>query len=358
MKNNNYLKIIFIFSILIISSVSVKSVSIVCGDTKMQGDIEVHRKLPTPRALIPRSVEGRIAKVKRNFKQQKNSNSNSNFECNRNLLCGSFDTNTTKENVSAWMGFEFKSRAEKYFIATYGQVATQIGKGIYSTPKWDKRHFWMHIGKDIVPFPIQPRFVGIDEESGNEWYTVDYVGYRMADAGIDYSIYWENMSESALILLINPKTKKVEEYYLEYYDENDEYIGDYDIKIGDEIESYFVGFRKGQEDREYFFFLEDITPITAPLTFSYEELYPGKDFNSTYGKDLNLAEVEFKYIFESYGKIRSSFTEPQPILSKSNTPNNLKENTTKSVPLSGFWMLFFLITIVGIIKYQQDKKGI
>ena len=306
-------------------------------------------KLPSTRSLIPHSLKGRIATKVESFQKQKNTI----FECNTNSLCASFDTNTIPKNVSAWIGFELTSANGKYFVATYSQKTSYLGKGTYSTPKWNKKHFWIHIGKNIVPFPIQPRFVGIDEESGNEWYTVDYVGYRMANVGIDYSNYWENMSQSALILLVDPKTKKVKEYYLEYYDENDEYIGNYDVKIGDELESYFLGFRKDQKDIEYFFSLEDITTITDPLTFSYEELYPSKDFNSTYGKDLNLAEVEFKYIFESYGKTRSSFTEPQPILSKSNTPNNPKENTTKSVPLSGFWMLFFLTISIAMVKLKK-----
>ena len=210
----------------------------------------------------------------------------------------------------------------------------------------------MHIDKDIVPFPIQPRFVGIDAESGYEWYTVDYVGYRMSNSGIDYSNYWENMSQSALILLINPKTKEIKEYYLEYYDENDEYVGDYDVKIGDEIESYFLGFRVGQEDIEYFFSLEDITPVTSPLTFSYKEAYPGKDFNCTFCGELNLLDVEFKYIFESYTETRSNFTQAKPI---TKTVNNSNTSSSNAVPLSGFWIFLLLTLLIRIRQPIEDR---
>jgi len=314
-------------------------------------------KLPIPREAIPPSLKGRIAKATKNSKKQKSKN----LDCNTSIsLCASFDSNVT-ENVSAWLGFEFESNKGKYFVATYSQKANHLGNGLYATPKWDKHHFWMYLGENIVPFPIQPRFVGSDTESDNEWYVVDYLGYRMNNIGIDYSNYWENMSQSALILLINPQTKKVEEYYIEYYDENDEYVGVYSIEIGDEIESYFLGFRKGQEDREYFFSLEDITKVTSGLTFSYKEQYPQKDFNTTYGQDLNLAEAEFKYIFESYGKTRSTFTEPQPIEKKEvNTTESASDNVTpsssKSVPLSGFWILFMLTLIIAIFNLQNEKN--
>jgi hypothetical protein len=307
----------------------------------------IKNKLPVSKALIPYSLEGRIAKTKK-ILQKKQGNQ---LDCNTTQLCASFDVNTTPNTVSSWMGFEYKKDTEQYFIATYGQKSTYLGNNIYSTEKWNKKHFWMHIGKDVVPFPIQPRFVGIDEESNNEWYAVDYIGYRMA--GSDYSNYWENMSESVLILLINPQTKKVLEYYIEYYDENDEYVGDYDIEIGDEIESYFLAFKKGQEEATYLFSLEDITHVTDSITFSYEEQYPKRDFNCTRCEDLNLADVEFKYIFESYGKTRSTFTEPQSIEKTTNV------TTTKSVSLFNVWILFFLLPLISIfqtLQYKKDEK--
>jgi hypothetical protein len=234
MKTNQNIKIILISYIftLFVSLLNASGAS--CDDTKIQAEnyndsLILGNKLPAPRALIPHSLQERIVQKKANLPQQKSSN----LECNVTVLCTSFDSNITPENVSSWMGFEVKDSTGKYFIATYGQEATALGNNVYSTPKWNKKHFWMHLGKDIVPFPIQPRFVGIDKESGNEWHTVDYVGYRLKNANIDYANYWENMSQSALILLINPQTKKVLEYYLEYYDENDEYVGDYDIEVVD-----------------------------------------------------------------------------------------------------------------------------
>ena len=316
-------------------------------------------KLPTPRELIPISLQGRIEQTKQNLKMKKSNK----VECSPDSLCASFDINTTPKDVSAWMGFEFQNNTGKYFIATYGQKAVALGDGTYSTSKWNKKHFWIHLGKNITPFPIQPRFVGIDNVTGKEWYTVDYVGYQMSNEGIDYSTYWENMSQSALILLIDPKTKKVEEYYIEYYDENDEYVGVYSIEIGDKLQSYFLGFRKGQEDREYFFSLEDITTITSKPTFSYEELYPGKDFNTTYGKELKFPELKFKYIFEYYGKTRSNFTNPKPIFREVNTSVNTNTQTnttkstiaktTKSAPLSSFWTLFLLALLITFVKINK-----
>jgi hypothetical protein len=351
MLKNNYFKILLIFSVLPIFSYGIEAR---CASNDYGKFGKLITKLPTTRELIPFSLKNRI--LQKIDKLQKQTGIN--IDCNEsNKLCASFDNNTTPTNVSAWIGFEFQGSEGKYFIATYSQKANELGNNRYSTLEWNKKHFWIHIGKNIPPFPIQPRFVGVDKESGNEWYSVDSIGYRMKDSGIDYSNYWENMSESVLILLIDPKTKEVKEYYLEYYDENDKYIGNYNIEIGDELESYFLGFRKGQEDREYLFSLENITTITDKITFSYEELYPGKDFNSTYGKELNLANVEFKYIFESYGKTRSSFTTPQPITKKSeSTTNNSNSTTSKSVPLSGMWILSLLILFIALLKLPKNTK--
>jgi len=349
MKDSNHLKTQLIVFILFLSAISAEGGIPLDA---MNGHFDktsvdayspmIKNKLPASKAFIPYSLQGRIA----NTKEILNKNQSNNIECNSTDLCSTFDVSTIPNTVSAWMGFEYQYKTEKYFIATYGQKTTYLGNNIYSTKKWDKKHFWMHIGKDIVPFPIQPRFVGIDEESGHEWYAVDYIGYRMA--GSDYTNYWENMSESVLILLINPQSKKVEEYYLEYYDENDEYVGNYEIEIGDEIESYFLAFQKGQDDATYLFSLEDITPVTSPITFSYEEQYPGKDFNCTRCDELHLADVEFKYIFESYGEIRSTFTEPQPI--------HKETNSSKSVSLLGTWIFLFIILTVALITLKKEEK--
>jgi len=363
MKNINFIKILIVLSVLL---VSLNAAATVVTDTfeqeRLQGDIdfEIKKRLPSPRALIPNSLKGQIRKDITTNRQEKITS----IECGVNLLCASFDVNTTPSDVSAWMGFEFTDDTGKYFIATYGQKTKYIGNRTYSTPKWDKKHFWIHIGEKTVPFPIQPRFVGKDIDSINEWYTVDYVGYRRK--GIDYSKYWENMSQSALIFLIDPKTKKILKYHLEYYDENDMYVGDFDIEIGDKLESYFLGFKKGQEDTQYFFALEGITTVTKQVTFTYEELYPNKDFNSTYGKDLNFTKKEFKYIFEAYGKTRSNFTDPKPIQAKKitndkNITSSTKTNTTpnksasKSAPLSIFWSFLFIIMLINIRSNKNEK---
>ena len=341
MKSYNYLKIMFIIFILtILAKAGAENVEYGKIDLNMP---TLSNRLPAPREAIPYSLKGRISHTTSKI----TTNKSSNIECNENSLCTSFDTNTTLKDVSSWMGFDFKDDTGEYFIATYGQKAKHLGNNIYSTEKWDKRHFWINIGKDIVPFPIQPRFVGIDDESGNEWFTVDYVGYQKV--GIDYSNYAENMSISSLILLINPTTKKIEEYHLEYYDENDQYVDDYIINVGDKIESYFLGFKKSEDSVDYLFFIEDITTVTSPITFSYKEQYPGTDFNCTHCEELDLSRVEFKYIFEAFDKNRSNFTEPKSIVTTNTT-------TSKSVPFSGMWILFILTILISVLIFQKDKS--
>ena len=350
MKNNNCLKRIFIFWLLTLSIVSIQAGPLFDTGPKLSinnSSLVLKYQLPTPREFIPRSIKGRIASTEKKFSKEKGSN----IECNKNALCSSFEGNKSIKNVSSWIGFEYKYRTEKYFIATYGQQANHIGNSIYSTKEWKKQHFWINLGKKSVPFPLQLRYVGIDAESGHEWYTVDYIGYRIANAGIDYSNYADNMSTSLLVLLINPKNKEVDEYHLEYYDENSEYIGDYQIKIEDKIESYFIGLKKDKE-ATYLFSLEGMTTVTNPITFSYKEQYPGKDFSCTNCGELDLSQTEFKYIFEAYGEKNSNFTEPKPIVTKASLSSNA-DSTTKAVPLSGFW-IFFLLTMG--YSYHKIKK--
>jgi len=361
MKSKNYLKSINIVLIIAIFIVSVEastgvSTPVVTSKTESNNfinSLQLTHQLPIPRPLIPRSIKGLISTTN-NFQKQ----TKSNIDCNTTvMLCGFFEGNTTLENVSSWMGFEFKDSTGKYFIATYGQKAKDLGNRFYSTKKWDKGHLWLNIGKNSVPLALQTRFAGIDKESGNEWHTVDYLGYRGADLGIDYSNYLEHMSTSTLVLLINPKTKEVIKHHLEYYDENGEYVDTYQIEVGDEIESYFLGFSRKEKDVVYLFSVEDITPVTSPITFTYKEQYPGKDFNCTNCGDLNLAEVEFKYMFEAYGETRSSFTEPQALVKKANSANNSNssKNTNKSVPLSSLWMLLFLMSAITMIRLKKMK---
>lgn len=361
MKNSNNLRIVSIIFIMAISFMSLKAIAFTDCNTKQSasGSAEntflLNDKLPSPRALIPLSLKGSLVRKEKSFKKE----TKTNLECNTTALCASFDVNTTAEKVSAWMGFNVKDGAEKYFIVTYGQEATYLGNNTYSTPKWDKGHFWIHIGKDVVPFPIQPRFVGVDEESSNEWYVVDYIGYKRPN--IDYSNYEDNLSISSLLLLVNPKTKKVEKYHVEYYDENDEYSGDYDIEIGDELQATFLGFKKGEDDVDYLFSIEALTAVTSPITFEYKEQYPGKDFSCTFCAGFDFGNVELLYVFEEFGEQRSTFTEPKPIETKentadsdSNTSTDLSSSSSKSVPISGFWMFFILLMGTAMLALRND----
>jgi len=356
MNKKNHLKLISIFWIIAVSIVSVKAIHLLIPKemrSKLSnGNFILTHQLPSPRTFIPYSIQKHVILTEKNLTKQIQSN----FECNTTLtLCTSFEGNETLENVSSWIGFDFQNSTRKYFIATYGQKAKDLGNRFYSTKKWNKKHLWINIGRNSVPLALQTRFVGIDKESSNEWYTVDYIGYRMANANIDYSNYSDNISTSALVLLINPKSKEVIKYHIEYYDENDKYIDNYQIEVGDEIESYFLGFNRKEEDVIYLFSIEEITTVTSPITFSYKEQYPGKDFNCTNCGNLDLAKVEFKYMFEAYGKTRSSFTKPLSLMRKANPSNNSDTSRKKSVPLSGFWILLLLILSVVTLKIKRFK---
>jgi len=164
---------------------------------KLSSNVLPNKRLSIPRELIPHSLKGRIYDRTQNSIYQKSSN----FTCPEESLCDSLDKNTTQTHVLSWMGFNLEDTTGSYFVATYGPETTYLGNNTYATKKWDKRLYWINIGDNVVPFPIQPRFVGIDEESGNEWYSVDYFGYQKA--GVNYSNYWDNLSVSALILLIS-----------------------------------------------------------------------------------------------------------------------------------------------------------
>ena len=314
------------------------------SDKKANPHLEMSR-FPTPRTAIPHSLKGRIAQPVELLKQQKTSS----LECSENSLCASFEENTTVKDVSAWMGFETENGFGKFFVATYGQEATHLGNNLYSTPKWDENHFWINIGGGTVPLPIQPRFVGKDVESNSEWHMVDYVGYKKA--GIDYSNYANNLSLSSLILLINPTTKEVERSYIQYFDENDVYVEDYELEIGDALQSYFLGFKKGEDDAVYLFTLEVMKPIAKKVIFSYNKQYPGKDFNCTYCEEVDLGQVELKYMFESFDINRSTFTNPEPIEKNSNVTSS-----SKSVSISGFWIFFVLSMFVAIVIFNNEHK--
>jgi len=387
MKFNNYKKILYILWIISVSIICVEGTVI---EVKMgffgrlqssnpTEELLFINKLPIPRELIPPSIKSSVSN-KQVLRQQKVADTN----CTTIELCAYFEGNITQENVFAWMGFDYTNKTGKYFIASYGQKAKSLGNGRYSTPKWSKKHLWMNLGEGIPPFPLQARFVRLDEDSTNEWYAVDYLGYKRINAGIDYSKYSEGISTSGLLLLIDPKTKEVVKYHVEYYNENGEYAGEYQIQIGDKVKSYFVGFKKYEGDRIYLFSVEDLTTVTSLATFSYKEQYPGKDFKCGHCGDLNLSNARFKYIFEAYGQDRSNFTEPKLLepelnttkqiakennvsttttnkdttkesnvsISKINKDANVsKKTTSKSAPFSTFWsILFILLLLIGFKK--------
>lgn len=356
MKNTNYLKIVFVFLLMIMSFISLKAIAFTDCNTKVSAegshdnDPIISNKLPSPRTLIPPSLIGHISTEKTVFQKQTKSSS----ECNTTSLCASFDTNTTASKVSAWMGFNFKSGSDSYFLATYGQEANYLGDNTYATEKWDKGHFWINIGKDVVPFPIQPRYVGVDKASGKEWYSVDYIGIQRAD--INYSNYTDNLSLSSLILLIDPTTKKVEQYQLDYYNENDEFSGSYEIKIGDKIQATFLSFKEGDKDKDYLVSIEGLTAVTSPITFEYKEQYPGVDFNCTFCGDLDFSTIQLNYIFEEFSEKRSTFTKPLSVESNNSDASNQNSSSSKSVPISGFWIFFILSNFIAMLIFKEESK--
>jgi len=306
----------------------------------------IEDKLPVNRERIPSSLTNLLVQKSTNAQQQKSTSS----ACNEQSLCASFETNTTPASVSSWMGFYYEQNKETFFIATYGQEATHLGDNVYSTPKWDKGHFWINVGEKSVPLPIQPRYVGVDKASGYEWHVVDYLGYQRADT--NYTNYWNNMSVSSLTLLVNPQTKKVEQYQLDYYNENDEFAGSYEINVGDKIQSFFLGFKEGKDDVDHLFSTEYLTTVTAPISFEYKEQYPGKDFACTRCGDLDIASKEFKYMFEEFSKERSTFT--KPLSAETNSTNTA--SSSKSVSISGFWMFFMFSIFIAMVVLNNEHK--
>jgi len=279
-------------------------------DTKKIGAI-----LPPTRQAIPPSLQS--VNLVRDV-LAKSSPRNGALICGQNALCASFGS--VQSEVSAWMGFPYEEEGVsgniiEFFIATHGQEAFHLGAGEYATPLWDRRHFWIQTRSDGVPLALQPRHVGIDADTGHEFYAVEFVGYRLP--GIDYSVYQLEMSVSTLIIEFDPVTETFVDYYIEYYDENDQYTGNnYNLELGDEFVTYMLGFEKTEPDVAYLFFVEDIAPVDMTPAFTYLEQYPGADFSCTYcPPTLNTTQIAFHYMFESYTQERFGFTDPLPIAS-------------------------------------------
>ena len=278
-------------------------------DTKKIGAI-----LPPTRQAIPPSLQS--VNLIRDA-PAKSSPRNGALVCGQNALCASFDA--VQSLVSAWMGFPYEEEGVsgniiEFFIATHGQEAFHLGAGEYATPLWNRRHFWVQTRSDGVPLALQPRYVGIDADTGHELYVVEYVGYRLPFT--DYSAYELGMSISTLIIRFDAATETFVDFHIEYYDENDQYTGDYALEEGDEFVSFMLGFEQTEPDVVYLFYMEDIAPVDMTPVFTYREQYPGVDFPCTHcPPTLNTARLDFHYMFEAYTEERFGYTDPLPIAS-------------------------------------------
>lgn len=272
--------------------------------------------LPPMRPAIPPSLQGRnlLQGDATKARQRGTARNNDPLVCGQNALCASFGAEQSQ--TWAWMGFPYQEEGIEFFIATYGQEAVHLGDGRYATPLWDRRHFFVQTASAGAPLPLQFRHVGVDANTGNVLYAADYVGYRLPDSAlIDYSLYQLEMSISILIVEFDPLNETVVDFYIEYYDENDEYTGNnYALELGDEFVSFLVGFEKTEPDVVYLFFLEEIAPVDMTPVFSLEERYPGVDFPCSFcSPELNLSEQPFYYLFESLNAAAFSYTDPLPI---------------------------------------------
>ena len=264
--------------------------------------------LPPTRQAIPPSLQS--VNLIRDA-PAKSSPRNGALVCGQNALCASFDA--VQSLVSAWMGFPYVDGGIEFFIATHGQEAFHLGAGEYATPLWDRRHFWVQTRSDGVPLALQPRYVGIDADTGHELYAVEYVGYRLPFT--DYSAYELEMSISTLIIRFDAATETFVDFHIEYYDENGQYTGDdYALEEGDEFVSFMLGFEQTEPDVVYLFYVEDIAPVDMTPAFTYLEQYPGVDFDCTLcPPTLNTARLDFHYMFEAYTEERFGYTDPLPI---------------------------------------------
>lgn len=286
------------------------------GRANVKSSLESGAILPPVRPAIPPSLQDRnfrqddIAKTRQGV-VARNSEP---LVCGQNALCASFGTAQTQ--VSAWMGFPYEEDGILFFIATYGQEAFHLGDGVYATPLWDRRHFFVQTASTGVPMGLQFRYVGSDVNTGNRLYVAEYVGYRLPEShDINYSNYQQGMSISSLIVEFDPSNETVVDFYIEYYDENDQYTGNnYTPQPGDEFVSFLLGFERTEPDVVYLFFLEDIAPVDMTPVFSLVEQYPVTDYPCTYcPPGLNLPNQPFYYLFEAYTEERVNFTDPLPI---------------------------------------------
>ena len=282
--------------------------------------------LPAERSLFPRALERRTgisipdpSSYKRAATAGRPSAAAGSLECGVSGMCASFGS--PQPDVSAWMGFPFTVDGSTYFVATHGQPATDLGGGNYATPLWNKQHLWINVNGGPLPLGLQPRYVMTDSTKGVDVFVVDYIGY--ARPGVNYSAYPFGQSISSLVLTVNSLTGNVVSSYIELHNEHDEFVGDVDLKIGDKLQSYLLGFERNDPTAVYLFWMADATTVTQAPVFFRAELYPGLDIpcpgcdataTASSGSKASVSSTQFFYIFESYGKSRSKFTDPLRII--------------------------------------------
>jgi hypothetical protein len=232
--------------------------------------------------------------------------------CGVNAMCASFSTPPTRE-ITAWIGFEHQDENGGVFIATSGEEAFKIDDLNYALTLWDKKHFWITINDNSPPMPIQPRYVATDILTGYEIYVADYLGYKKQN--VDYTGFQLGMSVSSLIIEVDPNNGSIQDLYIDYYDENGNFVESIDFNNGDQIVTFFLGLDKISPDTITLFTIEDLTTITQKPELHYEEWYPGITFPCTHCAGLDLSQISFKYIFEAVGDFpRIQFTDPLPII--------------------------------------------
>ena len=307
------------------------------------GSVGPRYVLPPARSSIPPSLRGAslmfAADVNRGVTKSGDARGADPPRCGVNGMCASFPEE--QDDVVAWIGIRYMNSHE-FFVATFGQEAVHLGDGLYFTPFWDKRHFWIQVSDSVVPLGIQQRYVGTDPATGHDFFSADYVGYRQP--GVDYSAYLFEMSISALILEVDSEGYLVD-FFIELYDENDDYVGDVDLELGDELGTFFFGFQQEDPTTITLLSIEDLAEVTREPDFFWEEWYPGTTFPCTACGDLDLSQEQFYFMFEGLTVERWNYTEPQPIRGPS----------VVDVPLSlpSQVILIILLAITGILAIHR-----
>jgi hypothetical protein len=299
------------------------------GSIKSPSGTQYQQSLPFSRSAIPPSLADRRLSSLGGTRAPSGLEA-SNLECGVNAMCASFSSE--QSSVTAWIGFPYQEKDGEFFIATYGQRATHIGNGVYATPLWDKRHFWIKFNQESVPYPLQSRYIDTDADTGHVYYSADYVGYRLGEkywpshlpqyeynyyltsGGDPYELYPYGASISSFIIEMDPATEEVVDYWIDYYDSNADYIESFSFDLGDKLGTYFLGFQKVDPDYVWLFSIEDIAEVTQAPEFSVKNWVPGKDFSCTYCDGFDISQVNFYYMFEAFTAERWSYTDPLPVI--------------------------------------------